>query len=308
MTIILPGQYPRSEALIAASRQFDRKQISLESLRNVQHQDLHDFDKLQEGFQYRSTGLFAWQDLLRPYVEIVENSQCKKLVRFYETNSFWRELSYSDQLAIVESKVDDWIAKWFFADGFYDVKAPLVFTLPYIYLFQKYAPGFSLENSSSLLELIAKKLINFPNKILCFFEPTIGWKPLSDQERQTGIALIKTLKKSSNSPIYLSTAFFPVTKESKFLSKLPVNGIGIDFFANSVEDISSWFPKDKTILAGILNTDSTCIETREQFDRFSTMAKQSGLNNIIYTHAGIAEQLPRAIMDKKVQALKEWMS
>ena len=52
MNILLPGQYPRSEKLIQATRDFERKRLSLDELQRVEKEDAELFLVLQKDLAY----------------------------------------------------------------------------------------------------------------------------------------------------------------------------------------------------------------------------------------------------------------
>lgn len=306
MNIILPGQYPRSEQLVAQTRHYDRGRISLEELERARINDTHTFCELQRSLPYVSTGLFSWQDLMRPFTEILEGASAGVLTRFFETNSFWRKLTIDGPLKLNDSILDQWIERYFFSEGIFAKDESMVMTLPFIYLFREFSTGISLEEITDLLEQIATALMRFPNKLLCFFEPTFGWRNLSDEEKNAGRRLIEKLKMSSETPIFLYNAFFSIQADHRFIFDLPLDGIGIDFYANSVATMIQDFPSDKCLLAGILSTNSTHIETREQIEGFIKLLNgKISKQKLFFTTSGPAELLPRSVMDAKLNVLKE---
>lgn len=300
LPILLPGQYPRSESLVKASRLFDRKQITLSELEAEQKKDRSALLMLQSDFAYKTSGLFAWQDLMRPFEEIIEHAQAGTLIRFFETNLFWRELKCQGPWRIKESQMDLWIKKWF--------AETQIITLPFLYLFKNFAHEASLNDISTILKSVALKLSALPNKLICFFEPTIGYRALSSEERNLGMKLLESIKGHTKTPIFLSTAFFSIKEEQKFLYSLPVDGLGIDFYANSSEVLNN-FPIDKTLAAGIIDTSTTAIETEKHWDSFiNALPSKIEINRLYFMPSGVAELLPREIMDAKVEALKEWVA
>jgi len=305
MNILLPGQYPRSEKLIAATRDYDRNRISLSELNRQIKEDVSDFKALQKGLPYLSQGLFQWQDLLRPFIHILNGAYAESLTRFYETNTFWRLLEVEGKPSINEAKIDDWIDTYFFGSSSFAKTDPMVFTLPFLYLFKDHSRGIPLETIADLLEKIAKKLVAFPNKSLCFFEPSFGWRKISEEEKKLGKSLLEEIKKSSDAQVFLTTFFFPIDSELEFIFSLPVDGIGIDFYVNSTSCLKK-FPKEKKLLAGVLNTESTLLESNESIRSIIEMLRgYIPDDKVFFIPNGPAELLPRDIMDKKVKNLKE---
>lgn len=306
MHILLPGQYPRHEKLISATRDYDRQRISLEELDLSLKENLSGFLALQKDFPYVSPGLFNWQDLLRPFADIVTNTHPGTLTRFYETNIFWRILDFGLNAEIDEERMERWLENYFFGRGVLSKEAPLVFTLPFLYLFKDFSHGISLEKIALLLESLSRKLSSFPNKLLCFFEPTIGWRTISKEEKAIGKSLLEKIKGSCAAPVYIYSSFFSIEQELDFLFSLPVDGIGVDFYANSISGIMKNFPRGKALLAGIINTETTLIESQGLIEEFLKMIHPYiSEEKVILTSNSPAELLPRVVMDIKVKNLQE---
>lgn len=306
MNILLPGQYPRSESLIAATRAYDRHKISLQDLEAAQQNDIKNFYRLQQHVPYLATGLFAWQDLMRPFSEILSETSAGALMRFFETNTFWRQIEGKSNTVLEEDKIEQWINSYFLCPDIFPDDTPILFNLPFLYLFESFSQGFSLPQISALLEKVALRLLAMPNKMLCFYEPTLGWRELSQEEQNLGAALLQSIKAQTAAPILLRSTTYCIEPVLPFLYSLPVDGIGMDFYANSIEACLPTFPKDKYLLAGAINTDSTLIESIAPINVFLAKLQQYLPPEQIYiTPSGMSELLPREIMDQKVNHFQE---
>lgn len=291
MSILLPGQYPRSEKLIQATRDFDRKRKTLEEVRESVLHDVKALEDLQKGFKYKTSGLFEWQDLLRPFSHIIEGAQEGTLTRYFETNTFWRELEAKSH-SVKQQEIDRFFAH-----------TDLI-TLPFLYVFQKYSKGLSLDSIESCLYEVASYLLKKPNKALAFFEPTLGFRKLEEAEKKIGRKLIENIKKGSSNPVYIYSSYYPIENEMSFLSSLAVDGIGVDFYANSIDAIMPKFPKDKELLAGIISTETTRIESEEGVSTFKKMIKDF-IPTFLVIPNGPPQFLPRTIMDLKIKNMRE---
>lgn len=317
MNILLWGQYPRSERLVQATRDFDRKRITQEELRNAQNEDSKTLMMLQEDFPYASTGLFGWQDLLRPFADIVPSLKVTGLKRFFETNTFWKVLEpvthppsstplFLPASSTDEGKLDVWIKRYFFSGDTYPADAPLVFTLPFIYLFKEYTRNVDYKTVIEILQTVLRALADLPNKMLVFAEPSLGWRPLTNEEKKLGLEFLEKIKSFFDNPVIINTYFFDIEKEKDFLYSLPVDGIGIDFYANSIENVLRDFPQNKMLLAGALASDSTRIEEKEKLAGFFNSLEKFVERSLIWgASAGPAELLPRVVADNKIRNLKE---
>ena len=89
----LNGIFPRSEALIAATRGLDRGRVSEAEAQETLERDARELITLQveAGFGYVSDGLLNWQDLFRPLVEAWEGLELGGLTRWFDNNTFYRQ-------------------------------------------------------------------------------------------------------------------------------------------------------------------------------------------------------------------------
>lgn len=294
MSIVTWGQYPRSESLVQATRDWDRNRINDRELSKIQESDRNSLSALQKDFPYISTGQFHWDDLLRPLMELSPDLCEGPLLRFFETNTFWRKIEVHGKPQLDTSKISKWFSQYFPNS----ISKRSIYTFPFYFLFQTFCPKLSLDFFIPLFETL-------PEGLLLFIEPVIGWRKISHHERENAMRFAHTLKKKIPFPIALVTTFHTVKNELDFLFRLPFDGIGIDFYNNTIESILPTFPKEKFLMAGILNTESTSIESSESIRLFQQQIKAFiPPEKVFYTHSGPAELLPRAIMDKKIRNLK----
>src|ERR671931_2822078 len=73
-----PGIYPRSEALVQATRDVDRDLAELVSAQQAAGVDL------------LADGMLRWQDHFRPLLEAADGLETGALTRFLDTNTFYR--------------------------------------------------------------------------------------------------------------------------------------------------------------------------------------------------------------------------
>lgn len=293
MSIILWGQYPRSEQLVQASRDWDRKRIDSDKLLKIQQSDRELLFNLQKGFPFLSTGQFHWEDLIRPLAQLSPTLTSGPLTRFFETNTFWRKIEGDGELDV--EQIPQWIDTYF---PEWKVNQT-IYTFPFTYLFQQFSTGPSLDRFFPLFKLL-------PKGLLIFFEPCLGWRSISQEEKRQAHQFIEKLKSTIDSPILLITSFHTIKSELDELYQLPVDGFGIDFYHNTIEEVLPTFPKEKWLIAGILDYDSTSIETPDAIQTFRSQAERYlDRKQIYYSHSGPAELLPREVMDEKVRNLQE---
>ncbi|OGD79678.1 MAG: hypothetical protein A2Y64_06955 [Candidatus Coatesbacteria bacterium RBG_13_66_14] len=306
MEVLLPGIMPRSEGLVRATRDFERGRILRRELEEVRRADAEGLRRLQDGLPYVSPGLLAWGDLLRPFAEIIPGCAVGGLARFFETNTFWRTLDLPPDAAVEGSRLDDWVRRYFLADGLFKKEEGLVFTLPFPFVFRDYSRGLGLQRIAEILADAAEPLVKLPNKVLCLFEPGFGYRNFSGEDRRVGAGFIERLKAMSPTPIYLVSAFFPLGGDGEYFFSLPADGFGVDLYANTLDDVLGSLPEGKALLAGVLSTGSTLVESPDVL-RGVRSRLRGGLpeDKIHLTPNGPAELLPRAVLEAKVANLRE---
>jgi len=89
----LTGPFPRSEALVSATRDLDRGRTTAEAVEELFASTEREVLALEErlGFDDRTAGYLRWPDLFRPFAETWEGFTVGPLTRWLETNTFYRQ-------------------------------------------------------------------------------------------------------------------------------------------------------------------------------------------------------------------------
>src|SRR5919204_5173888 len=92
MEAFAPGIYPRSEALVQATRDLDRGRTTQAAVDDQRERDFRGLVAAQEeaGLDLVSDGMLDWQDLFRPLAERSHGLEARPLTRFLDTNTFYR--------------------------------------------------------------------------------------------------------------------------------------------------------------------------------------------------------------------------
>src|ERR671930_2405176 len=87
-----PGTYPRSDALVQATRDLDRGRTTQEAVDEQVERDLAELVSGQQsaGLDLLSDGMLRWQDHFRPLLEAADGLETGALTRFLDTNTFYR--------------------------------------------------------------------------------------------------------------------------------------------------------------------------------------------------------------------------
>src|SRR5215470_6067038 len=95
------GIFPRSEALVAATRDLERGRTSADVVEERIRQDVRELVEIQReaGLDCFSDGLLRWQDIFRPVVEATDGLRPGALVRWLDNNAFFRAPQVDGPLA-----------------------------------------------------------------------------------------------------------------------------------------------------------------------------------------------------------------
>lgn len=89
----LTGPFPRSEALVAATRDLDRGRATSEAVEELfvrTESEVVDLER-RLGLDTVTAGYLRWADLFRPFAETWEGFTVGPLTRWFETNTFYRQ-------------------------------------------------------------------------------------------------------------------------------------------------------------------------------------------------------------------------
>jgi 5-methyltetrahydropteroyltriglutamate--homocysteine methyltransferase len=89
----LTGAFPRSEALVSATRDLDRGRTTADAVEELFAKTEAEVVALERrlGFDERTAGYLRWPDLFRPLAETWEGFTVGPLTRWLETNTFYRQ-------------------------------------------------------------------------------------------------------------------------------------------------------------------------------------------------------------------------
>lgn len=289
------GKFPRSETLIRITRDFDRGRTSLQNLQKAFEQDYISLKNLQTGFKWVSDGLLCWQDIIRPFAKIVKDTMVGGLIRYYETNTFIRELHFKTDLVTIQ---DDWI-KTYFRFGNLAI-------LPGPFTFKRFTSGLSITQIFNILNRVAKTLHKSGYSVFYFQEPQIVYDVVSELPTDYKTFFADLKGELSNTTVIINTYFGSVIPIVEKLFDLNVDGIGIDFFETDVVKLSKiGWDDGKGIVSGIVNTMNSLIETTELLNPlFEVLVSKINPRFLVLTGRADFELLPRKVAEKKIKFLK----
>jgi 5-methyltetrahydropteroyltriglutamate--homocysteine methyltransferase len=255
MEAFAPGIYPRSEALVQATRDLDRGRTTPGAVDEQVERDLQELVSVQRsaGLDLLADGMLRWQDLFRPVVEAADGLTTGALTRFLDTNTFYRAPAVTSDEPCLTAPLDErYVAP---------LPAPRLVTLP-----SPYALAYGTDTPPrAIAEGVLKPAISGVDaELVVLAEPFLA--------RGTEFSLDALAEAmellAGDTPVALQCTFGDAsTLLERGLADLPVEGIGIDLYATPADALPAGF--DKLLLAGVLDARSSVLEDPQEIAGFA---------------------------------------
>ena len=254
MQAFAPGIYPRSEALVQATRDLDRGRTTAEAVDEQFARDLAELVRVQQeaGLDLLADGMLRWQDLFRPLLEASEGLEPGPLTRFLDTNSFYRAPTATSGELRLPAPLDERFVT--------PLSGSRIVTLPSPYAL---AHGTGIPAKVIAARVLKPQLDALDAELVVLSEPFLA------REGAGGLAeLHEALEALAGGPPLALQATFGDAREllQNGLAKLPVEGIGVDFYATHATDLPRGF--DKLLLAGVVDARSSALEDPQEIADF----------------------------------------
>jgi 5-methyltetrahydropteroyltriglutamate--homocysteine methyltransferase len=300
------GIYPRSEAVVAATRGLERGRTTPEEVARAVAEDERDFLEVQReaGLDYASDGLLRWQDVFRPLVEATEGLDARTLVRWFDNNTFFRSPEVSGSLRTLEGLPA-------VLDSDDVLPHPRVATLPSPYLFSRAAQASGERNplmmdlTREVLRPVIRGLVERGYELIHLQEPWLvyfgmdgeGW---DDVEK----AFAELRDAAGETPLVLHTSFGDAAPLIDRLRALPVDAVGIDFVQTDLDELGSdW---ETGCVVGCLDGRSSPVESVEGTVAFvQRVAATLSPARLFLSSNCELEYLPVPVAREKVRRLGE---
>lgn len=260
MEAFVPGIYPRSEALVQTTRDLDRGRTTPEAADEQLARDLEGLVAVQQGagLDLLSDGMLRWQDLFRPLVDASEGLTTGALTRFLDTNTFYRApQAEGNAPRLTEPLGETYIAP---------LAGPRLVTLPSPFALSL-ATG--LEPRALAEGVLKPQLDALDAELVVLSEPF-----LARTEGASLDALGEALDVLVGGPrLALQITFGDASGLlGQGLAELPVDGIGIDFYATPASALQDGL--DKLLLAGVLDARNSLLEDPQEIATFGSQLEQ----------------------------------
>jgi 5-methyltetrahydropteroyltriglutamate--homocysteine methyltransferase len=260
------GIYPRSEALVQATRDLERRRTAADAVDAVFGQDRDAFLQVQREakLDYISDGLLRWQDLFRPLVDSSDGLDAQVLVRWFNNNSFFRAPQPEGR---PEFRA---LPRWMLENG---IQEPRVASLPSPYLFSRAAQwGGDRDElmgtvAGEILAPAVKDLVRAGFALIHLEEPWLGYHGIEDESWTAFESAISAVRAAAgDATLVLHTYYGDVAPHAERLRRLPVDAIGIDFDETEADELPS--PWETGLLAGVFDGRRSVTEAAGDVSEF----------------------------------------
>jgi 5-methyltetrahydropteroyltriglutamate--homocysteine methyltransferase len=284
-----PGIYPRSEALVQATRDLDRGRTTQEAVDEQVERDLAELVSVQQaaGLDLLADGMLRWQDVFRPLVEAVDGLDEGALTRFLDTNTFYRAPSAANVTPTLSAPLNGgYIAP---------LPAPRLVTLPSPFAL---AQGTGVD-PVTLAEGVLKPQIDAVDADLVVLEEPF----LARAENGALDKLGGALEKLGGGPKLALWVTFgnaqPLFEQG--LADLAVDAIGVDFYATKANAVPKGF--DKVLLAGVLDARSSVLEEPAEIAAFVPQLRERGVEELALVPNGDLQYVSEPVASEKLARL-----
>jgi len=301
----LHGIYPRSEALVAATRDAARGRRLAADVEAQRRADGTALVALQReaGLDYVSRGMLTWQDLFRPLVAACPPWTTGPLRRWFDNNTFAR--------APVISRVAELDRDLFAAELDRDLlaaEASQVGTLPGPYTLSRVAETCADRDmmigalARGVLRPAAEELAARGAQVIHLQEPWLVAHGIEDHCWRLLSAAIDCVRDGLGALVVVHTYFGDAAPWLDRLRALPADAVGVDLTETDVTALSGRWRTG--ILAGCLDGRSSVVEDAEETAALARRILDSAEPLILMLSSSCdLELLPRPIADEKTRLL-----
>lgn len=288
---------------MAATRGLDRGRTDQVVVDAAFDQDLARWIQVQReaGLDFFSDGLLRWQDIFRPLVDGLGPKPPEELVRWFDTNTFFRapEISSIDTPRTPA------------ATSMAAVPNPRVVTLPSPYTFSRAVHNAA--NRNRLMQELAERLLRPALRaaaaagaaVIHLEEPWLTYHGIDDGDWKPFAAAVASMTNGVAATVILHCYFGDAGPHLERLLGLPVAGIGVDLVETDVAALGRRWA-NKALLIGCLNGRSSVVEPLEPTVELTRHIADTVQPRDLYVSSNCELQyLPTGVAEQKVRRLGE---
>jgi 5-methyltetrahydropteroyltriglutamate--homocysteine methyltransferase len=253
----LTGAFPRSEALVGATRDLDRGRTTREAVDALFARSEEEVVALEGrlGLTPTTGGLLRWADLFRPIAESWSGFTVGPLTRWFETNTFFRQPILHHPPERVAGAVAARLPPSARGPG-----APAKAILPGPYTFAGLLENRSGETNEALVHRLGRLLAAEVTELkglgyasVQFQEPLLVVDVPSGPRAESVVAAYRSIAGAAGDlPTAIWTFFADAGPALPLVRRIPVGSFGVDLAETEPEELAD-FPEGKGLGLGVID-------------------------------------------------------
>jgi 5-methyltetrahydropteroyltriglutamate--homocysteine methyltransferase len=292
----LHGLYPRSEALVAATRDVDRGRRPPRAVEAQRDADRAEIVSLQRdaGLTLVSSGFLSWADLFRPLIAACSGLTTGPLVRWFDNNTFVRSPVVRGPLELDRD--------------LFGAERTDVGLLPGPYTFSRMATGVGDREAlmaalaRDLLRPAADEFVRRGAQLVHLQEPWLAAHGIDDESWPAFAAALQVIGDGLGAQVVVHTYFGDAGPLIGRISRLPVSAVGVDLTETDVAALTG--PWQTGLLLGCLDGRSSLIEDVDLTVALAAKILEATRPPMLLLSSSCdLDLLPRPLADQKVGVL-----
>ncbi|MGP8070320.1 MAG: hypothetical protein ACLP5V_10565 [Candidatus Bathyarchaeia archaeon] len=305
----LTGAFPRSEKLIDATRAAVRGNLPEAELDTVLRQDIKSLVGLQEEANLDSLvdGQLNWQDLFRPFSQLLTGIDPESLTRWFDNNTFYRKPIIVDKVSLKNNELGQ-----YFRSDLLPKASHKKAILPGPFTFAQLSENRAYSSFSDLVNDLARSVQRIVAALqergyeyFQFNEPSLCAPGRTQPELEIAKHAYETCAHGIGGTSIIQIYFGDASQVIETLLDYPVDSIGIDFYATSVDSLKE-YDFNKVLGCGCIDGRNSLLESPIELKTFVSRARASLEPVDIYLTPNCdLDFLPETVAEKKVRLLGE---
>ena len=305
----LTGVFPRSEKLVDATRAVTRGKISQPEVDAIFDQDLASLVDLQSSasLDILVDGQLNWQDVFRPFSGLFTGVQLGGLTRWFDNNTFYRKPNIIQKVSYKGTDL-----RRYFRHELLPRNSRKKAILPGPFTFAALAQNSACKSLADLADDLAHALRQTANELqklgytdFQFNEPALTANGGSRRDLEVAKHAFEVCAKGLAAHTTLQTYFGDAGPVIDDLLDYPVNCIGLDFYATSLESLEQ-HDFNLELGCGCIDGRNSLLETANMLSKFvADVDKRLSPKNIIVGPNCDLDFLPQKVAERKVRLLAE---
>ena len=261
----LTGAFPRSEALVDLTRAAARGRIQSAELEAGYAREVSTVVNMQSeaGLDLVVDGQLTWKDLFRPFSEMFEGIRTGALTRWFNNNTFYRKPVIADKIRYRGRGLEAYFRYNELPKG---GRRKAILPGPYTFAVMAHDQYYS--TPADLIDDLAHSLREAVDDLkktggydcFQFNEPCISFQGLTRVDIPALAQAYEELTKGLGAESILQTYFGDATPVIDTVLDLPVDHVGIDFYATPLDSLAG-HDFTKGIMCGCVDARNSLLES-----------------------------------------------